>query len=133
MESVLTHMPMENPYPFLLLHEGDIVSPALKQEFFEQWLRRADEVILAGQVTLGRKMKYMVDYIEFPEVNLNVPREVAREGLEALGEVFDKWRWPGGHLHLPYKDLPGLIICRISLHVPLLLCKHLFPFSRRRV
>ena len=94
LESLALHMPMDQPYPILLLQEGDLESPMIQDEFRSRWLARADEREREGETQLAGKMRGMGEMFEFPHVDLGAPTEMARLGVQEL-DPLDRARWPG--------------------------------------
>ncbi len=94
-ESLVRYLPMTQPYPIFLLHEGDFDDEAVQAAFFERWHARVAEVRQGGEADVADKMDVFARIIEFVPVDLKPPAEMAVLGKAGLDPVFD-YVWPGG-------------------------------------
>lgn len=91
-------MPMDQAYAFILMHSGDLANPDIQDAFRRRWFDRADE-LAADEGGIAAKMRVMGEYIEFLEINMDAPTDVARRGKDGmkgeLDEVVFGGVWPG--------------------------------------
>lgn len=97
LESIARYMPMEQDYTFLMLHEGDLDSPVFRAEAMGHFLERADALEQQGEAMLARKMRRMTGMVDWALIDMHVPNVLAKEGIESLGDIVYKERWPGYH------------------------------------
>lgn len=86
---------MSQPYSFIFAHDGELKSPVMQQEIKDKWTKRAESLQAEGEAKLAGKMMVMRDGIEFVEVNMEAPAEVARRGKEGFGKIMVQQFWPG--------------------------------------
>jgi hypothetical protein len=97
LESLARHVPFTQPYPLILLHEGDFDDPLMQSAFIERWYNRVNTVRANGERKVADKMQAFGRLIEFVPVDLKPPADMAVLGKEGLNPIFD-WAWPGEFL-----------------------------------
>ena len=95
METLALHVPMAQPYPILLLNDGDCAYPSVQLEFMSRWEERVAHHARLGNYDLAIKMQSMGSLVEWPIVDMQAPPEVAKIGMDGMGEVVWGARWPG--------------------------------------
>lgn len=130
MESIAKHMPMNQPYPMIWLHDGELSGP-IQDAIVDLWNNRSYELEGQGEVHLAKKMRKMIKYIEFPEVNMQIPDRLAARIQHDRGYegIVVPERWPGA-LGIPlglamHRVMRLRLTLRLPLDVPILLGQHL--------
>jgi hypothetical protein len=88
LESLARRVPFTQPYPLILLHEGDFDDPLMQSAFLERWYDRVNIVRTNGERKVADKVQAFGRLIEFVAVDLKPSVDVAVLGKEGLNPVF---------------------------------------------
>lgn len=87
-------MPMQQDYAFIFMHSGDMSDAVTQESVLDMWAVRTGE-IAGTDPSLAVKMRQMGNGIEFLEIDLAAPENVARQGRSGLKPVVFANAWPG--------------------------------------
>ncbi|RSH80171.1 hypothetical protein EHS25_007276 [Saitozyma podzolica] len=98
LEMLARNVPLERPYPILMMHDGgNLADPIYQQAFTDRWTARIEELRQSSEsVDVLHRMEALRSMIEFVQVDMAPPEDAMRVGMQALNPFFDS-NWPGYH------------------------------------